>query len=346
MLPYFIRCSLILILGMVSSAAELPSSGRIPVDGTPRTLTAWLLFAQTKADLRVDPTRITDDGEKIDLGANPLDNWSFLETLAAKSAHHLEVGSGGKQIFLKPGKSLTSPAILGPFRLQAQDVLSKADLVVGRRTTDVTLQLLWEQKIHLFRVRALPDKFRASDDQGRDLLPRPDGSSIRVTEAQAGLSVRLSVDRSALKLATLEGALQITLADELLSFAIANPAEEATAILAKVNLNYKSRRAGGYRLIDIEFVYPPDFPLFESFEQADWLRDNRLELIAPDGKQFSTDNWEPTFTAKGVKVAYRFKETALPEAALELKGWKARVLTPSPLREVIVPFVLKELPLP
>ena len=93
--------------------------------------------------------------------------------------------------------------------------------------------------------------------------------------------------------------------------------------------------------VELELVYPPGGPEFESFEEHKWLRDNRLQLVSPDGKPVDPDSEDVVASGKTVNATYRFKG-ANPKA----KGWSLVYVVPGPLVEVTVPFKLENIPLP
>lgn len=97
---------------------------------------------------------------------------------------------------------------------------------------------------------------------------------------------------------------------------------------------------------EVELLYPPTIPEFESFEA--WAAGNRVRLVSPDGtKVFAPDSRNVTAAGRRVVGTYYFKEDrAKGLTGPAGKGWSLVVEAPSPPVAFTVPFELKDVPLP
>jgi hypothetical protein len=93
---------------------------------------------------------------------------------------------------------------------------------------------------------------------------------------------------------------------------------------------------------ELELLYPPDQPKFESFET--WVTENRARLIAPDKAKVlePLDYDVPEQGGRRVVAVYRFPGKAIADR----KGWSLVYETPAPLVEFPIRFDLKDIPLP
>jgi hypothetical protein len=143
----------------------------------------------------------------------------------------------------------------------------------------------------------------------------------------------------------------VTAADKMLAFAFDSdgklPIEQkqdgVTAVLKRLQKKDDTWEA------EVEVTYPPNQPIFESFQGEWWLRDNRLIVRAPGGKSFVIDDYEVPMpdNPRPLRVIHRFKEDkAKGLTDPTQKGWSIVYETPAPLADVKVPFELKDIPLP
>ena len=138
---------------------------------------------------------------------------------------------------------------------------------------------------------------------------------------------------------TLEGSVTVTLADELLTFAFPTAVKPA-AVPAQKGVSVavvKSAADGNDWVVEVQLTYPKGEVVWESHEDY-WLRNNVLRLLPPGGTpiRMELDNileWTIRYVAKG-------------QGKRVGAGWGLDYRAPGPMREVTVPFVLKDIPLP
>ena len=84
-----------------------------------------------------------------------------------------------------------------------------------------------------------------------------------------------------------------------------------------------------------KYVSPKSIVSVESYEFA-LLRNNVVSLLPPKGAAIKAN------LVEAVDLRYGFKNMAKQVGP----GWKLEYRTPGPLREIVVPFELKNIPLP
>ncbi|MFO0824717.1 MAG: hypothetical protein U0792_16630, partial [Gemmataceae bacterium] len=153
--------------------------------------------------------------------------------------------------------------------------------------------------------------------------------------------------RESKQIATLVGEFQATAADGLLKIPFKDlggkfPLKQT---VSGVTITVESfQKIGGMWEAKLELTYPEGHPDFESFEEQKWLRDNHLRLVAPNADVYEPESDDVVASGRRVSAIYRFKMLAKQNPTEN--GWSLVSETPSPLREVKVPFVLKNIPLP
>ena len=130
----------------------------------------------------------------------------------------------------------------------------------------------------------------------------------------------------------------VTIADELLTFTfdVAKPGAALDQKGVKVSVP-KFGTDGNDWFADVELRYPRNGVTWESNEFY-WARNNEMRLLPPSGVPIKADRSE---NGEGT-IRYIFKNRAKEVG----NGWKFDYRTPGPMREVIVKFELKEIPLP
>jgi hypothetical protein len=280
--------------------------------------------------------------------------WEALQSTADASGTRLVLSKGGREIGLvSRGTARESASVSGPFRVVSQQVTGRALLTEGIVVHDVSLLVHWEPRLRVYRIDTGPKVSAVKDVPGTKLTADGGGSQVLPSDCTSELRVRVSgLTRDSDKITQLAGTFGVTAAEKMLSFDFAAPGgklpaakkiEGVTAALKRVE------KKGATWEVVIEVAYPDGQPTFESFQGEWWLRDNRLLLIGPNAKSVALDDYESLSpdNPRPLRVIYRFKEDAAkgignPTAP----GWSLVYETPAPLREVRVPFELKDIPLP
>jgi len=275
--------------------------------------------------------------------------WDALEAAADQTKTRLTLREGGRVVVLEPRPAAReTSAISGPFRIVPRAVTGRLLLDRGVAFHDVDLDVHWEPRMPVFRIDTQPKITRAVDDRGVALTAEGGSSSHHPTSAVTEMKVRLvGLTRESKQIATLEGEFRATVAEKLLTIPFNGLAGKYPMTSendgVKVVLKSFKKEANTWDA-ELELTYPENHPAFESFEEQKWLRDNRLRLRDPNAASWEPDNDDVTASGRKVSATYRFK--LLPNTNPIARGWSLVCETPSPLKEVKVPFVLKNIPLP
>ena len=286
-------------------------------------------------------------GTAIDVSAIPnkptaadyakVDFWTALGRLADRTDSRI-VTTGGK-IALRPGKSHSPAHVRGPFRFIVRETLARGDLEAGTSTYDLSLEVAWEPWLNAYRIDTSPRIDEARDGTGKTLSVGPAGPRTFTTGISAPLAVRpMGLTRGA-KTLTLRGSVRVTIADKLLTFTFdaAGKPGPAAAQEGVVVTATRFGPDGDDWVAEVQLRYPNTGVTWESHEFY-WARHNVLRLLPPAADPLPADSVD---FGDG-SVRYVFKNRAKQVGA----GWKFDYRTPGPMREVVVPFELKDIPLP
>ncbi|HVK10705.1 MAG TPA: hypothetical protein VM597_18200, partial [Gemmataceae bacterium] len=276
------------------------------------------------------------DDRPVNVSVKKVEFWNAMDQLAGASDSRVVVSQG--KIALKPGASKGPSHVVGPFRFTAPGVSIRGDVEAGTASYELGLAVAWEPGVHAYRIDGRPRITRATDDAGRAVGVNAGGSRSFTAWNSAPLSVFPTGVTRGVKSLTLEGSVTVTMADELMTFdfgsavkPVGPPAQKGVSARA-----VKSAADGDDWVIEIELTYPRSDVVWESHEDY-WLRNNVLRLLPPGGApiKMDLDTLDRTirYVAKG-----QGRRVAL--------NWGLDYRTPGPMREVTVPFVLKNIPLP
>ena len=276
--------------------------------------------------------------------------WTALEKAAHDADAKIIVSEAdvGRSISLaRRGASKEVSTVSGPFRLAVRTITGRLLLDSGTTMHELHLLVHWEPRYHVFRIDSNPKILAAKFDGSNDLIPDATVARQYPAGAMANMTIRLAgLPRRAAKIDVIAGEFRATAAPKMLTFrfedltqgaAVEKKAEAVTAKLKPLAFDETTKTWD----VDLELVYPPGEPVFESFEEHKWLRDNRLQLVSPQGKPLNPDSEDVVASGNTVSATYRFKN-ANPKA----KGWSMVYEAPAPLVEVTVPFKLENLPVP
>ncbi|HXD87709.1 MAG TPA: hypothetical protein VN641_14530 [Urbifossiella sp.] len=278
--------------------------------------------------------------------------WFALEFTASQTGNRIVLRDGGRKIALEPrGKSYEVSSVHGPFRVVAREVVGRFLLDSGSHFHELHLDIHWEPRLPVFRLDSSPRIASAVDDKGRKLSAPALSARSQPTAAIHPATVRMEgIHRDAKRIAEIAGNFTVTASDKMLAFTFDDltkgktpvilPAKDkVAAILKRVEKDESTWE------FEIELTYPQKLPQFESFES--WTTENRMRLVSPGGRPFTTTDHEIQVNGSKVTALYRFREAAksgLTNPAS--KGWKLVYDAPSPPLEFTVPFELKDIPLP
>jgi hypothetical protein len=272
--------------------------------------------------------------------------WEALEQAAKGTDAKIVVQEGGRKVSLEPrGASKEVSAAAGPFRVAVRAVNGRLILDSGTPFHEISLNVHWEPRYPVFRIDTHPKITQAKDDKGTNLIVDLASARHYPTGALTDMSVRLTgLTREAKRIAILAGEFRVTAAERMLAFKFDPTAnlpvmvmqDRVTATLKAITRDDTTKTYD----VELELLYPEGMPVFESFEEQKWLRDNRLQLLSPMGKPVESESEEVSANGRRVSATYRFKTD--PRA----KNWSLVYDTPSPLVEFAVPFKLQNIPIP
>jgi hypothetical protein len=295
---------------------------------------AWAEAIKEQTGIVVDVAGI--DAKPVPLDKGSHDFWVALEKLSEESGGRIVAGAG--RVGLKPGKSHAASSVSGAFRFSVREILIRGDAEAGTANYIVILDVMWEPWLNTYRIDTVPKISSAKDDTGKSLTMAAGGSRTFTTGNKAELTVRpQGVTRTAKSL-TLSGSIMVTIADKLLTFtwdaATGKPIEPAVQEGVLVNLS-KHGPEGDDWVATVQLKYPKSDVVWESHEYA-WHRNNVMRLLPPRGQPINAD------LVEAADLRYGFKGRANQVGP----GWKLDYRTPGPMREIVVPFELKDIRLP
>jgi hypothetical protein len=331
---------------MADSPAAKLAPTRIRLKQTDATLAdaGQALAKASGMMIEVDP-RIARLSSKLAFTDVPF--WDALEQIARDADAKIVIQDDGRKLRLEPrGPSNLVSAVSGPFRVVARNVIGRALLDAGATFHDILLDVHWEPRYPVYRIDTVPTIKSAKDDKGNNLLADSSISFQHPSGASAELRVKLTgLPRAAGKIAVLEGVFRATAAEKLLTIkfddltaksAVTKTQDRVSIVLKPLTYDDSTKAWTA----ELELTYPEPHPVFQSFEEFKWLRDNRLQFVVA-GKPVEPSSEEVAASGRHVTATYRFK--GVNPAA---KGTSLVLQAPGPLVELTVPFKLQNIPVP
>ena len=266
------------------------------------------------------------------------DYWTAVEKLASATGSRLVVTGVDGRVSLRPGKSLATSCVKGPFRFSPRGLFVRGDSTTGISNYTVTLDVLWEPWLNAYRIDTVPKIDSLTDDSGKVHEVAPGHDRTLTSGNWKELTVRPLDVRRAAKSLSMRGSVEVTIADKLLTFTFdavtGKPVGEAVQDGISVRLN-KFGPDGNDWFAIVQLHYPKSDVIWESFEYG-WHRNNVMRLVPPKGQPIVAD------LVEAADLRYGFKGRAKQVGP----GWRIDYRTPGPMREIVVPFELKDIRLP
>lgn len=344
---------LAIIAAVAAVSAPAQESGKLPFPAWRVTFDKGTVGA-TAAEL----TRLT--GTPISVPADaagracpaPKDAsfWDALDRLAAAADLRVSLRDAGRAVELLPkGNSREVVSTAGAFRVVAKQVTGRSLLAEGLTVYDVQLDLHWERRYHVFRVDSYPHVTRAVDDRGVALQPQSAGAKTQPAGALHSASVKLGgVTREAKRVGVLAGYFTVTASEKLLDFRF-DAAGKKSAPVVKEGVTAVLTgwsKDGDVWAAELDLLYPPTLPEFESFEAAAFTSANEARLVGPGGKSFAPDSRAVGVVGRRVTATYYFKADGVAGPAAVGAGWAVTLDAASTPVEFRVPFELRDIALP
>jgi hypothetical protein len=348
MIPLFFSAIITIALGAEQSSAPNPTSTSITYRKSDATL-GDVAATLTKASGIPIITAPQQSQKRCPTDYVNIPFWEALERTAKQTGNKIVLHEKGTRIGLEPkGSTREVSTVSGPYRIVAKQVIGRELLDLGTTFHEVYLEVHWEPRIPVFRIDSQPRITKATDNRGVALASPTSTASTYPTEALTDMKVKLTgLTRESKQIEILAGEFRVTAAASMLVFKFDDLAGKTpvTKTQSQVTATLKGiSKPDKWWEVELELQYPKDFPIFESFEEQKWLRDNRLQLVSPEGKPTEPESEEVAaqLHRQRVTATYRFPGNLNPLA----KGWSLIYETPSPLVEMKIPFELRNIPLP
>ncbi|MFN4261263.1 MAG: hypothetical protein ACK4RK_18395 [Gemmataceae bacterium] len=332
--------------------AEAPSQPAAELSPSRVTLRKTCTLSEALDELRKQTSiQVLDRSDaataRLKLNLDQVTFWQALDTIAQEADLRVSLHEGGRQIALIDGPYRELPVSYdGLFRITVKKVLLLQDFETDVVTGLAQLEVAWEPKFRAFLLQTQPRDLVVVDDKGRQRLGESAG------RGQAPVHERLSYDlqvsfpappRSALRLASFEGKLEIIGADKMLTFVFDKPERGQSQKQDGVTVLLDSFIADDELwTVGFTLTYPPEGPKFESFQSS--LLNNEIHL-AKNGKRYPANGG---YEIDDNQARYRF--VADPDINLKLgrdkTGWKIEYQTPGRIQEVPIRFQFQDVPLP
>ena len=299
---------------------------------------------QTGIEVRPTPS---PKASTVDLNLMRQPFWVALEEIARQTDAHIVVSNRGATIGLAPGKETRASSIDGPFRTIPKQVRLTRELIDGRSQYLLISEIHWEPKFPVFRLDDAPANAIGTDDLETPVSVFNDRTRSPTTGYAASIEMRIAgLSRKSRTILSIRGDITATLASGMLLYSFDATRKADERMLDGVKVTMDATRQSGFASFKMTSHYPKGFPLFESYEEGLWQKNNALTLIAPDGTRHSTTNVESSGTTDGAVSVWRFADAKTGwKQGLET-GWKVEFSTPSILREVPIRFGVSEIGLP
>lgn len=313
------------------------------------TLGAALDDLTRQSGIAIDQSR-ADKARPVNLSFGPTPFWDALERTATAARHRVVVSQQGIAVLpLTEGARRPPTAVSGAFRLTAREATARLDFEAGRSSYDLTLDVHWEPKIHLFLIGLKPGSLSAVDAAGKALeVTDALGGRLAARGTGAQLGVRLGgVSRRTAAVGKLAGNLDVVGTNKFLEtvFDLKQLPAEKEQDGVTVRLNRFAKR-GNLWAAEIALQYPADTPEFESFQS--WAGENQIVLRNPAGAEVGPERGSEVISShrNAAVIAYYFPAERVNAANGDLTSWTVRYRTPGRIVEAAVPFTLEGIDLP
>ncbi|MGF1581780.1 MAG: hypothetical protein ACFCD0_20815 [Gemmataceae bacterium] len=251
----------------------------------------------------------------------------------------------------------------GPFRTTVDRVDAFRDFKSGIGRNRFTLSLTWEPTLKPYLVEVRPFTAEYSlNTKGRPFRYTGMGQGTRVVTGPRG--VQLSdittplLPRSTEQLTTLRGSLSVTTATKMMKVTFKKMGtifQKPKSLVEKKNGVEVTLRCGPLDTdrwyAEIDLTYPKDSPEFESFQQSNWVRNNKVYLVRADNPKFRfevrpTDQEPPFVSSREASFKYFFTERKGQPRLGQANQWHLVYETPERIVQTNVPFEFKNVALP
>jgi hypothetical protein len=329
---------LLAALATTLSAADTmpPPAKKVTVPREPMTPAAIVKTIKEQTGSDVDVSALQAAPIVVDIQS--LEYWTALERLASATNSHLAIATVDGRVRLQPGKSLIKSCVTGPFRLSPRGVIIRGEPASGSSNYSLMLDCTWEPWLNVYRIDSIPKIDSVTDDMGKSLTVASGRDRPLTVGNWRELTIRPQGVVRATKSLSLKGSVVVTIAEKLLTFTFDAMSGKPTGDAVQEGVSARLTKFGADGndwAVVVRIQYPKSDVVWESFEYG-WQRNNVMRLLPPKGEPIVSD------LVEAADLRYGFKGQAKQVGP----GWKIDYRTPGPMREIVVPFELKDIQLP
>lgn len=345
-MPRLVALAILLTSAAVVSGELRPS--RVTLRPGKRSVAELLKEIEAQTGNRVVDRRSSREGD-VDVGFHDQSFWSAIEQLSKAARVRVAVGDAVALVDGRPGPAVAASVC----RVGVRSIAVQRDFETDRRTCAVELDVAWEPSLDplYLTVDNVRGRYGPPRESAKEFGPfRGVAQSVAQRRNQL-VDLRLpGPDRTAETLAELSGELRLIVPERMLTvrFSALEPGKtrrDFTEDGVRVAL---TRMAVDRQLwtFDLEIENPPETPDFESFQS--WLDNNRihLERMTASGKEIwphRPDDWEADRVGRRAKLKYAFVGAGDKGSPSD---WTLVYRTPGRIVETVIPFTLRDVPLP
>jgi hypothetical protein len=323
----------------------------------PTALATALDRLESQTGIHVDDRRQkTEELPPLRLKLHKATFWQCLDAIAREADLKVSLNQQDSHIALIDGPFVAVPVSYhGIFRTSVDSVMTAHQLTQNQKLCILGLEVAWEPRFRPLFLQSKPDVLEVRDNQGTSLEMVGQGTGRLPIGGPCVMRWQIQLQaprRTATKLASIEGKLQIIGPGRMLSFifdqldmkdASKRPDQVQNGVTAKLR-DFTVEE--GVWSANITLDYPAETPDFESFES--WLVNNEICLESKTGQPKATANGGYEIDEQSghhAVLTYRFVDD--PTTTLGKRAdWKLVYRTPGALVKLPIPFEFKDVPLP
>lgn len=235
----------------------------------------------------------------------------------------------------------------GLFRIEPTSLTSERNLRNPQADTlRMSVELIWEPRVLPILVRYDLSDIEITIDNDEEVAVVSAGPrQLPVQPGVAALDIRLPLglpSREAKEISSLKGQFTALVPGGDMTFefddlAAKNVKQRKGGLTVELD---QVRGNGGVKMIYVKMQFDQAGDSLQS--HLDWVENNKIELLDPQGKPADEPNYEK-YLERESEIGYKY---IYPLDADDLKGWKLRYTTPAGIAEIPVEYELKNIVLP
>ncbi len=312
------------------------------------------------ADRRTTPKDMT-----VDVQWDKATFWEAMGDLAKKTNSRVSIYQKDGAIALVDGTPHPYVSLHGAFRMTLDRIDAFREFQTGVGRNQFTLGLAWEPTVKPFLLevksyvavygadpKLRPTRFGGTGQGTRSVSP---GRGLEISEVTTPLP-----PRSAERLLSLKGTFSITTATRMMEVTFKNFASafkngktlvsKKDGVVVSVG-ECRILQPGRRWSVGIDVKYPKDSPNFESFQQSQWVRHNKVYLVRADNPKvrfevLPGEQEPPIISSREASFVYAFTARKGQPELGEPSRWHLVFVTPERIVRTKVPFEFNNVKLP